>query len=256
MVTFISSTFEKASVQQQNALASWRIAGVPYILAGVTDDKGAQCTLSSVATEAALGYPGNAPLLRSMILQALPFVETPMVAIINADIIIEPNFLQKLDRIIEKYGDDIFLTSVRRDTEWSAPIEDWDEFFRTPWKPHQDASADLFIADTASFRNFAIDTGDFIYGRLAWDNWIHLYFQARGKTRQGGPIPCFNSSEVLVAWHQKHGYEHVNAESFDQVKKDPAANHNCHLFGQSVIKAGRSLKDIIRVKQSFPEAVI
>jgi len=241
MITFISSTFSKATVHQRNALYSWKEAGVPYVILGESD----VVTAHPVRTEHDLGFQGDAPIVRDMILTGLKYISTPYVGLINADIIIEYFFLDDFSKLLCTIEPDSFMTSVRRDLICDDPIINFQDLVRvisSPWEYHQDASADLFIASVTRFKELALEIPNFIYGRLAWDNWVHLYFDYIG-------IPCYDTSDILKCYHQKHGYMHIGATSFNDLNKSPSVSHNLGLFHSSLGKIKRSTSDIIRVRR-------
>lgn len=243
MITLITSTFRQATVHQKNALYSWKEAGVSSIILGESDLVEAY----PVRTEADLGFEGDAPIVRDMILKGIEHVSTPYVGLINSDILLEPCFLDSFVEMMYTIEPDSFMTSVRRDMEWNEPIRDLQTLLRalsSSWGYHQDASADLFIASVTRLKEFALASPDFIYGRLAWDNWVHLYFDSIG-------LPCYNTSDVLKCYHQKHDYTHIGVTSFNEIGKSPSVSHNMSLFFASLGKIKRSTSDIIHIRRCF-----
>ena len=244
MITLISSVPSKVSPIHENAFYSWKKASVPYLLINANN--------SEVKTEKDLGFPGDSPLINDLIRCAIPLTQSKMIGLINADILIEDSFLENLNQIITKHGTEIFLTSVRRDSGWDKPIntdEDLSAALHSPWEWHQDGSADLFITSRDLFQKFSQEFPDFILGRLAWDNAIHVYFRAQ-------ETPCFNTSETLRIYHQKHGYSHLTGDDFRTLQSNPSrhpsTSHNCHLFGTFMSRMTTSMSDIPRVKSFFP----
>jgi len=244
MISFISATFNPATVIQQNAVFSWQLAEIPVFLANAASIPDVT-VIPGIMTEADLGFPGDSPVIRDMIRKALPVIKTPMVGLINADILIEGRFGAVLQGIVERYGTEVFLTGVRRDLDWDSPItsrEGLEKVLAMPFKWHQDASADIFITSKALWAEFCDAYQDFILGRLAWDNAIHSYFVNKG-------VPCYNASGFLKTWHQKHGYDHLSVGDFLSIQRDPrrhpSTTHNSMCFSRFM----GSLKDrsILRV---------
>jgi hypothetical protein len=253
LVTFITSTFNPATVIQKNAIYSWKKQTIPFILAGDSDIEG---TKVKVLTEKDLGFSGDSPIIPDMIKKSLQNINTEMVALVNADILIDGGFIPNLEKIVDKYGKDIFLTSVRRDTDWDQPIyfdSELEQALHSQFTWHQDASADMFLSSKEKFKKFSEEFPGFIYGRLAWDNAVHVYFRSLG-------IPCFNTSNFLRLYHQKHGYEHFSSGDFTKIQRNPGShpstNHNCHTFGNFMNKMRVGMSDIPRVKSSFSQPEI
>lgn len=243
-ITFITSTFNPSTVIQKNALYSWQRAGIPFIVVGDAPFS----DVKEFKRESDLGFSGDSPIITDMVAKALPRVNTDMVGLINADVLIEPDFPEMVERILNKYGADIFLTSVRRDTSWEGEIlndGDLKKALISPWTSHQDGSADLFISSRERFESFSREFPEFILGRLAWDNAVHVYFLKQN-------MSCLNSSEYLKIYHQKHGYEHFLDKDFLTIQRNPGAhpstNYNCHLFGAFMNKMGGPIP---RVKTAF-----
>ena len=229
MITFVTSLFSIPSTLQLSALYSWYLAKIPIIIVGKTNtefiSRFSNIVIDNVKTEADLGFEGDAPIIKDMLIKAFPHIQTPMLGLINSDIIIRKDFNERLREIIERRGTDLFLTSVRYDIKYSGAISN-DAEYDNVWKlnriKHQDQSSDLFISSTKRFQDMTLVMPDFIMGRAAWDNWIHEYFSLK-------KIPCYNSSDIIQILHIEHGYDHMKTKFNDH----PTVKYNVSLFKRS-----------------------
>lgn len=121
-VTFVTSVFPTPNQFQLNALYSWNLAKIPTVVVGKVDDPAGLIArfpnvlhVPQVRTARDLGLNGNAPLVKDVIKSALPFIETRMVGLINADILIKENFKFIMDRVLIKHRCNIFLSGPRYD---------------------------------------------------------------------------------------------------------------------------------------------
>lgn len=229
MITFITSIFENPTIIQENALFSWTLKNIPIVIAGkvstiekIKNRFPALTASPHVKTEKDLGFNGDAPVVKDMIKKALPYVQTPLLAIINSDVLIRWDFLSTLEKIITKYGPNIFLSGNRYDINYNIPIES-EEALIEIWKKinglHQDKSGDIFISTKENFNKMADEMPNFIMGRMVWDNWIHLYFSEKD-------IPCYNISTILPVLHMNHDYSHLQTS----LEASPSVKHNCSIF--------------------------
>jgi len=175
-----------------------------------------------------LGFTNQCPVIKDLIIKALPLVETEMVAFINSDIIIYPDFSETLDRIIEKYGYDIFMVGVRRELNLKRVIDspqNYKEVLLERWMKgnDQNTSSDIFISSKFIFRRIGIDMPEFLLGRFAWDNWMH-YFGQRYVSKH------YNCTESLPIIHCVHGFDHIKNQEGEIGKNAPSSMHNIGLW--------------------------
>jgi len=223
-ITFITSTFPTPSQLQLNALYSWGLAQIPVVVAGRLDDPPKLIArfpnvvhVPKTRTAWDMGVLSGAPLVKDIIANSLPLVQTQMVGLINADILIKEDFKDVMERVVSKHGCNIFLSGPRYDIAGNVTISTPDVLrmqFKTN-RQHPDTSGDIFISSKSNFEALAKEMPDFFLGRLLWDNWIHLWFSKKG-------IPCFNTNPLLPTFHQSHDYSHISGE----LTKDPAVQHN------------------------------
>jgi hypothetical protein len=213
MITLITALFSRPNKSQLSALYSWSLNELPVIVASKVDNPDAVTSrfsnvriIQDVSTEADFGIDGDAPLIKSMLQKALPKVQTPMVGLINSDILLRTDFSKNLTRIVEKNGENIFLSTPRYDVSWSQEINNlhdhqvvWDRATAL----HQDQSGDIFIGSLRMFQKMKDNIPDFFLGRMVWDNWIHIFFKDQ-------EVPCYNCVHQLPTAHLSHGYEHLS----------------------------------------------
>ncbi|MFN3742882.1 MAG: hypothetical protein ACK4VW_09475, partial [Anaerolineales bacterium] len=172
---------------QKNALHSWLLLpDVEIVLLG--DEVG----LAETAQEMGVLHlkdversPSGAPRLSSMFELVRAHSQSPLLGIINADILLMPDFMQAVRRVLE-LQERFVLVSQRWDLDVTAPIEftpGWEARLREQvarhGKLHRLAGSDFFVFP----RRCYTEVPPFTIGRAGWDNW--MIYQAR---RQGWPV--------------------------------------------------------------------
>ena len=232
MISFVSSVFPDPDRRQLNALYSWSIANVPVILVGkINKPENLNKRFPNiiyvphVQTARDLNIDSDAPIVRSIIKEALPIIQTPMVGLINSDIIVKDNFMSVLIKAVAKNGYSMFLSCPRFDIVCEETVDTLKKLRRTFKKdrPHSDTSGDIFIGPKRKFEKMIDLMPNFIIGKYCWDNWIHTFFELYNDP----PTKCFNCSRWLPVFHQDHGRRHINS--------DPGIMHNRALFKKTSI---------------------
>jgi hypothetical protein len=191
---------------QRNAIASWAQAeGAEVLLIG--DDPG----VAEVADEFGLRHEPEiertdqgTPLISSAFRIARRRSATPLLAYINADIIMLSDFVPGIRRVrMPRF----LLVGRRWETEIREPIN-----FEDPgWEAwvHEVASKTGTLAHPDWIDYFVLprespltNLPPFAVGRPAWDNW--LISRAR-ETR----IPVIDATPAITAVHQRHDYGHI-----------------------------------------------
>jgi hypothetical protein len=223
MLTFITTISNDVIPSQEDAIFSWKINGIPIIIAGnysnpekIREKIPEVTIIPNIRTESDMGFKGDAPIIKDMIQKTLPIITTPLIGLINADIIIEDTFLNNIKNIINKYGQDIFLTGNRRDVRYDVRNNTIERIktLKTRSKEHQGKSGDIFISAKQRFEQMAQQMPEFIIGRMVWDNWIHIFFNKL--------VPCYNISPIAPTYHVDH---QATYQTFVQ-----SINHNYSLF--------------------------
>lgn len=191
---------------QRNAIQSWlSLQGSQVLLFGN------EAGMAEVAAEYGIRhYPGvpctetGAPLISAMFETARNQTDSPLLMIVNADILLMPDLLQACRQMMS-LEDRFLLLSQRWDLEVRAPMDfsnGWVERLRAQLKSqgvvHPPLGSDYFIVPRGCFT----DIPDFAIGRSGWDNWMIYHAMERG-------IPAVDISPTAMVVHQNHDYSHL-----------------------------------------------
>jgi len=201
-----------ANLLQRNAIRSWRqLPDVDVLLLG--DEPG----VAEAARELGVRHvahvkvnPNGVPLISSMVRLARETSQSPLLCIINADIILMPDFaaaVRQLPALRAGAGlpEQFVFLSRRWDLEVGAPIDfssGWDQRLRAVARAqgslHKPSGSDFFVFPRECYG----DVPDFAIGRAGWDNW--MIYRAR---QQGWPVVDGTPSVTII--HQNHDYRHL-----------------------------------------------
>lgn len=192
---------------QTNAIRSWKALKRDVDIVLIGDDPG----VAEAAKALDVCFVGDVrrnesgtPLLSDIFEIARRTSDAPLLAYVNADIILFPEFVDIAKRIAvseEKF----LLVGQRWDLDQRALIDysdGWEarlkEDIRTRARRHPIGGSDYFIFPRDCFRSIP----DFAIGRSGWDNW--MFYEAR---RQGWKL--IDCSEAIDIIHQDHDYAHL-----------------------------------------------
>jgi len=194
-----------AGTIQRNALASWTLLGpgVEVILFG--DDEGA----SEVARELAIRHIPDAPrhpsgfkYLNAFFQHAQQIARNPLVCYTNCDIILLPDMLEAVRRVLQQVPRFLML-GRRRDLDVTQPIafEDanWSSRLRERALREGVERPGQWIDYFVFPRGFYDAIPPFVIGRVAWDNW--LVWRALSMR-----APVVDATASVLAIHQNHDY--------------------------------------------------
>ncbi len=210
---------------QYNALRNWRALNMPVILLG--SDPG---TEEAAAVFDCLHIPDvkttefGTPLLNDMFEKARSAAATPLIAYINADILLPPAFNDALEMAAERW--DAFVMIGQR---WDADITDelafdagWPERLealrREKGTLHGPWGLDYF----AFPRTLYFTMPPFSIGRPGWDVWLVWTLAEKG-------VPLVNASGGVPVVHQNHEYRHVPFGD-GQSYAGPEAEENLRIY--------------------------
>ncbi len=195
------------NIIQRNAIQSWMHLSddVEVILIGEEDG------LSKFATEFSLKHlpnvarnDWNTPLVSSIFDLARTASDSPVLAYINADILLLLDFVdiaRQVAQQVEKY----LVVGQRWDLELTTALQftpHWDQRLRSVVQAHgtlhAPAGSDYFIFPRTVFT----DVPDFAIGRAGWDNWM-IYHVIQNRW------PVVDATESLMIIHQNHDYGHL-----------------------------------------------
>lgn len=239
---------------QRNAIQSWTLLpNVEVILLG--EETG----LAENARELGVKHIPNVkcndngtPLVSSMFQLARENSHGDLLCVINADMILMPDFLEAAKHVI-KSKDKFVLLSQRWDLNVTQPIE-----FTKGWQNrlsslvheegalHRPAGSDFFLFPHSSY----FDIPNFTIGRAGWDNWM-IY---KARQEKWAVIDCTPSVMIV---HQNHDYSHLpgGKPHYDH----PDTNENIRLAGgeanirYTILDATHQLVDgkLTRPKMSY-----
>jgi hypothetical protein len=191
---------------QRNAIRSWTLLpDVEVILLG--EETG----LAEAARELGVKHLPNVarnesgvPLISSMFQLARENSTSPLLCIINADILLFPDFVEAAKQAM-KLKDKFVLMGRRWDYDirelmdfsgdWISPLQ---KVVREKGRFHKPAGSDYFIFPATCYT----DIPDFVIGRAGWDNWM-IY-----KSRKEGWATVDVTPSVMIV-HQNHDYSHL-----------------------------------------------
>jgi len=192
---------------QQNAIGSWLQLGEDVEVVLVGDEEGYSEVVEQYQIAHQLHVSRNkwgTPLVNSIFMQARKASQNNLLAYINADIIITPDFVSAvlgISRIEER-----FLIVGRR---WDLKVEDEINFegkwvddlekkVRNQGKLHDPTAIDYFVFPRGIFT----DIPPFAIGRAGWDNWMVYH-----AIKQGWTVIDITPSVIVI--HQEHDYDHL-----------------------------------------------
>ena len=222
---------------QRNAIQSWTLLpDIEIILLG--EEAGLAETAQELGVrhipEVACNESG-VPLISSMFQLARENSNSELLCIINADMILMPDFVEAArtvfhgGRVAEGVSrpqhSNFVLLSQRWDFDINQPIE-----FTEGWQDrlssivhrqgslHRPAGSDFFLFPLSTFQEIP----DFTIGRAGWDNWMIYKARAEG----WAVIDCTPSIMIV---HQNHDYAHL--PDGKPHYEHPETNENIRLAG-------------------------
>jgi len=192
---------------QRNAIQSWTHLGPEVEVMLVGNEPGSE----EVADEFNLRYlpqvernQWGTPLVRSLFEQVRQASDSPIMTIVNADILLMSDFVEAAKQVAAQA--DRFLVVGRR---WGLDIDQrldfspgWQGRLRADVQAHGQLhpifSIDYFIFTRHQYQHMP----DFVIGRPQWDNWM-IYHACQ----QGWPV--VNATPSVLVVHQNHDYRHL-----------------------------------------------
>jgi hypothetical protein len=230
LITFFSApkpfTNPHIATIQRNAIKSWTLLpDVEVILLG--EEEG----LAEVACEFGVKHipqvecnASGVPLISSMFQLARENATSDLLCIVNADMILLPDFVEAARRS-RLQRDKFVLLSQRWDFDITQPLDfsgDWvnrlSSTVHRQGSLHRPAGSDFFLFPKSCYT----DIPAFTIGRAGWDNWM-IY---KARKENWAVIDCTPS---LMIVHQNHDYSHLpgGKTHYDH----PDTNENIRLAG-------------------------
>ena len=211
---------------QRNAIKSWTLLpDVEVILLG--EETG----LAEAAKELGVKHiahvsrnPNGTPLISSMFQLARENSNSELLCIINADMVLMPDFVDAAKQAV-KLKEKFVLLSQRWDYDITSPVDfaaGWEsglrESVRKQNQLHRPAGSDFFLFPKSCYA----DIPAFIIGRAGWDNWM-IY---KARKEKWAVIDCTPSVMIV---HQNHDYSHLPGGKSHY--EHPDTNENIRLAG-------------------------
>jgi hypothetical protein len=219
---------------QRNAIKSWTLLpDVEVILLGE------EIGLAEAAFELSVKHfpdvrfnANGTPLISSMFQRVRENSDGELLCIVNADMILMPDFADAARRsrvaVVpwrHLQRDSFVLLSQRWDIDVTQPLEfteGWEQHLasavRRQGSLHRPAGSDFFLFPRSCYT----DIPDFTIGRAGWDNWM-IY---KARKEKWAVIDCTPS---LMIVHQNHDYSHLPGGKPHY--EHPDTNENIRLAG-------------------------
>jgi len=192
---------------QRNAIQSWIHLGSDVEVFLMGDELG----MAEVASEFQIRHfpevkcsEKGTPYISSMFEMAREASEAPYLAILNADIMLMPDFVEAA-RQVSAQADEFLFLGRRYDLDVEQELEfypGWDLRLREEVKEngmlHGPVGSDYFLIP----RGLLADMPDFTIGRSGWDNWTIFH-----AVKSGWQVVDVTRSTMIV--HQSHDYSHL-----------------------------------------------
>ena len=221
------------AVIQRNAIKSWTLLpDTDVILLG--EETGlveAARELNVKHLPSVARNPSGTPLISSMFQLARENSTSELLCIINADMILLPDFVEaaRRSRLLRSapvgQRDKFVLLSQRWDLDLTQPLdfsEGWENHLRSTVHSqgtlHRPAGSDFFLFPRSTF----LEIPPFTIGRAGWDNWM-IY---KARQEKWTVIDCTPSAMIV---HQNHDYSHLPGGKPHY--EHPDTNENIRLAG-------------------------
>jgi hypothetical protein len=227
-----------AGLIQRNAIASWRsLSPDTEILLGGEVDGIAAAAAANGATllgpiEAGIDGP---PRVDDLFAKALRASTAHLLAYVNSDIILMPDWLEAVQRVARKVAGDFLAIGRRIDLDVATTIDFRDaasrhslaSMARSVGEPAARVCKDFFVFSRNAYRHVP----PFTLGRAFWDNWMVHDARKRG-------LPVVDVTACATAIHQNHDYAHLASGRLSAYLTSPGARHNRRLAGGSRMVTG------------------
>ena len=211
---------------QRNAIRSWTLLpNVEVVLLGE------EIGLAEAAKELGVKHISHVarntdgtPLISSMFQLTRENSKSNLLCIINADMILMPDFVEAAKQAV-KLKEKFVLLSQRWDYDITSQLDfaaGWEsglrESVRKQNQLHRPAGSDFFLFPKSCYT----DIPAFIIGRAGWDNW--MIYKARAEK-----WPVIDCTPSMMIVHQNHDYSHLpeGKSHYDH----PDTNENIRLAG-------------------------
>jgi hypothetical protein len=192
---------------QRNAILSWQQLGEEVDVLIIGDEPGAAefCAEAGVSHFPAVPRnPLGTPLVDSVFGIARLMSSSPLLAYVNADIMLTPQFLETARQVYSQ-ASNFLIAGQRHDLMLRHAVDfsaGWDLFLLSDVQVHGHlhpaGGSDYFIFPRPCFTNLP----KFTIGRGGWDQWMIYHARAHG-------ILVIDATPSIIAIHQNHDYSHL-----------------------------------------------
>ena len=215
------------TVIQRNAIQSWREMGSNVEVLVVGEDEGVAEAAAELGVTQIKNVKRNqhgTPLVSSIFHLAREASQAPLLAYVNADLLLFPETLHIALNVLQQRSEFVLL-GQRHDLDVHNRLDfsrDWPDWLRSEVQArghlHPMGGSDYFIFPRHLFSqipNFAI-------GRAGWDNWMIYHAISQN-------WPTIDATSSLKVVHQNHDYAHLAGEQTHQ--RHPETFENTALAG-------------------------
>ena len=198
---------EHISIIQRNAIKSWKALGEDVDVLLIGDDPGVEENARDLGVRYIREVKRNAsgtPMLDDIFKIARENSDSPLLAYVNADIILKKDFVEISRKILSMENKFLLVgqrwdLDVRNELPFSENWEtDFDKDLAERGRRHPAGGSDYFVYP----RDIFTEIPAFAIGRSGWDNW--MFYEAR--VRGWKLINCSNAINII---HQDHDYAHL-----------------------------------------------
>ena len=222
---------------QRNAILSWQHLGDDVNVVIIGDEPGVADFAAEMGIQHLPDVARNSsgtPLVSSLFSTARQISTSPLLAYVNADILLTPPFVTVASQVY-CHLKQFLIVGQRYDLDLQQPLEftpSWDLNLladgKTRGRLHPPAGSDYFIFPRSGFT----DLPGFAIGRAGWDNWMIYYARSQH-------IPVVDASASIMVIHQDHDYSHLpNGQAHYRL---PESSENLRIAGGQ--RAVFTLKD-------------
>lgn len=200
-------TREHIATIQWNAIKSWTMLSPDVDVVLIGNDEGVEAAARELGVRHVCNVKRNSsgtPMLDDIFTIARANSDSPLLAYVNADIILFRDFLDTA-RNMQKTQKNFLLVGQRWDLNIETRLDfstGWQERLQKNLKAqgrrHPAGGSDYFIYPRTVFETIPA----FAIGRSGWDNW--MFYEARLKGWK--LINCSNAIDII---HQDHDYAHL-----------------------------------------------
>ena len=212
---------------QRNAIQSWLQLGDDARVYLVGEEEGLAQTVSEFGAFHLPNVHRNSsgtPLVSSIFAMAHQISTSPLLAYVNADIILMPQFVNVASQVYCQVKE-FLIVGQRFDLSLQQPLDfspSWDKRLQADVQSrgrlHPPAGSDYFILPRTCFT----DLPNFAIGRAGWDNW--MIYHARVQH-----LSVVDATSAITVIHQDHDYSHLpNGQPHYRL---PESSENLRLAG-------------------------